>query len=116
MLRKLEAALDDCARQRITRTYGQLAEQLQIDGPGRIAKLTAALETLMEKDAKALQPLRAALVVGRTTGGLPARGFFQKAQALGLCENPLSPVSAQAFHARQVHDLFAIAADWPPKA
>ncbi|MBR3369119.1 MAG: hypothetical protein IKG52_00650 [Rhodobacteraceae bacterium] len=116
MLRKLEAALDDCARHGITRTYGQMADQLQIEGPRRIGQLTAALETLMEQDAKALQPLRAALVVGRTTGGLPARGFFQKAHALGLCEDPQSPTGTQDFHARQLQDLFAMAAGGPSKA
>ncbi|WFE74527.1 hypothetical protein [Roseinatronobacter sp. S2] len=107
MLPGLEEALKDCARQRITLTYGQMAERLEIDGPRRIAKLTSVLETLMEQDAKTLQPLRAALVVGRGTDGLPARGFFQKAQALGLCEYPISPTRAQEFHARQLKDLFA---------
>lgn len=107
MLPGLEAALEDCARQRVTLTYGQMAERLDIDGPLRIAKLTGALEILMEHDAKTLQPLRAALVVGRSTDGLPARGFFQKAHSLGLCEYPISPTLARDFHARQLKDLFA---------
>jgi len=107
MLPGLEEALKDCAGQRITLTYGQIAERLEIDGARRIAKLTTALEILMEQDAKALQPLRAALVVGRGTDGMPARGFFQKAHALGLCEYPISPTRAREFHARQLKDLFA---------
>ncbi|SUZ34014.1 hypothetical protein ROE7235_03795 [Roseibaca ekhonensis] len=37
----------------------------------------------MVQDTAVGRPLRAALVVGRATGGLPARGFFEKAQALG---------------------------------
>ncbi|QYK40284.1 MAG: hypothetical protein KF887_12700 [Paracoccaceae bacterium] len=48
-----------------------------------MAVLTAALETLMREDAAAGRPLRAALMAGRLSGGLPARGFFDAAAALG---------------------------------
>ncbi len=37
----------------------------------------------MEADAVAGAPLRAALCRGRLSGDLPARGFFDKAAALG---------------------------------
>lgn len=60
--------------------YGALAAELGL----RVAELTAVLERLMEEDAAAGQPLRAALMEGRLSGGLPARGFFEKAAALGL--------------------------------
>ena len=50
----------------------------------RIADLTAQLETLMEKDAAAGKPFRAALLRQRLSSDrLPAPGFFQKAAALG---------------------------------
>ncbi|MDD7972542.1 hypothetical protein [Roseinatronobacter alkalisoli] len=109
MLRALEFALDDCRMQRTTLTYGQLAAKLEIDGPGRIAKLTTALETLMEQDAQAGRPLRAALVVARAGAGLPAPGFFQKAQALGLYPDPGDETAAQRFHAHHLDRLFAVA-------
>lgn len=105
MLRKLEAALADCAARHITVTYAQMAARIGLEGPGRIAKLTDALETLMEQDAQSRAPLRAALVVGRRAGGLPARGFFMKAAELGLGAGQ----TPQAFHASQMAGVFAMA-------
>lgn len=62
-----------------TATYGALARDLCL----RMADLTASLEALMVVDAAADRPLRAALCEGRLSGGLPARGFFDAARALG---------------------------------
>lgn len=59
--------------------YGALARELGL----RMGELTAALEALMEEDARAGQPLRAALVSARGSL-LPARGFFDKAAELGF--------------------------------
>ena len=63
-----------------TITYGALARDLG----WRIAELTAALEALMEDDARAGRPLRAALCEGRLAAGQPAQGFFLKAAELGF--------------------------------
>ena len=68
-------------------TYAALAVALNLTEQGRIAALTAALERLMERDAAAGRPLLAVWVVSRATG-LPARGFFQKAAALGRYAGP----------------------------
>lgn len=63
-----------------TTTYGQLARDLGL----RMADLTAQLETLMEQDAAAERPFRAALLCQRLSPDrLPAPGFFLKAQELG---------------------------------
>ena len=62
-----------------TITYGALARDLG----WRMADLTDALEALMDEDAARGAPFRAALWEGRLAGGLPARGFFDKAAALG---------------------------------
>jgi hypothetical protein len=63
-----------------TITYGALAKDLGI----RMADLTARLEALMEADAAANRPFRAALLRQRLSPeNLPAPGFFQKAAALG---------------------------------
>ncbi len=102
----LEAALAGLARRGATVTYGTLARQLGLEGPGRIARLTDALESLMEADAAAGAALRAALVTGRVSGGLPARGFFHKAQALGLHDGSESGASAERFHRCQLEQLF----------
>lgn len=75
----LEAQLSALALAGKTMTYGALARDLQVP----VAVLTAGLEALMAEDAAAGRPLRAALLEGRLAGGLPARGFFQAAAALG---------------------------------
>lgn len=89
-MNNLEARLAELAALQQTISYGQLARDLAIPGPGAISKLTQALEILMETDAAANQPLRAALCAGRSAQGLPAPGFFEKAASLGydLADNP----------------------------
>lgn len=79
----LAARLALLAAQQQTITYGALAKELAIPGPGAIARLTAALESLMDEDAALGQPLRAALCEARLANGTPAAGFFEKAAALG---------------------------------
>lgn len=76
----LEARLFDLAGQGRTLTYGALARELGL----RVGELTAALEALMEQDARAGLPLRAALCEGKLSVGLPAKGFFDKATELGF--------------------------------
>ena len=80
MIDALSARLADLARRGETTTYGALAR----DMGWSMSMLTTALETLMAEDAEASRPLRAALCAGRLSGGLPARGFFEKAAALGF--------------------------------
>jgi len=93
---KLEEALSDLARRGQTTTYGALARDLGLTGPATIAQLTVALETLMEQDAAAGHPFRAALVNARLHP-LPAPGFFQKAAALGRYDgsDPAAYVAAE---------------------
>ena len=88
----LEARLADLAAQGKTTTYGALARDLG----WRMAEVTAALEALMEEDARAGRPLRAALLEGRLSQGLPAAGFFLKAAELGFdVANPAGFVTTQ---------------------
>jgi len=94
----LEARLAELAAAGETVTYGTLARDLGL----RIGGLTAALEALMEQDAAAGQPLRAVLCAARLSGGLPARGFFDKAEALGL-----DVADPAAFVAQQRASLFS---------
>jgi hypothetical protein len=77
---------------RQTVTYGALARDLG----WRMAELTAALEATMDRDAAAGRPLRAVLCEGRLAGGLPARGFFEKAACLGRdVTDPVAMVAAE---------------------
>lgn len=88
----LEARLAALAAAGRTVTYGALAAELGL----RIGELTDALEALMEADAAAGHPLRAALCEGRLERGLPARGFFLKAADLGFdVSDPTGFVAAQ---------------------
>jgi hypothetical protein len=76
----LEDALAALAAAGETTTYGALAKTLGL----RMADLTTRLETLMETDAAANRPFRAALLRQRLSSDhLPAPGFFLKAAELG---------------------------------
>jgi hypothetical protein len=82
-------------------SYGALARDLNVPGPGAIARVTAALEALMRDDAAAGQPFLAAMCEGKLSGGMPARGFFEMAAALGRYTGPASGPEAVAFVAAQ---------------
>jgi hypothetical protein len=97
---ELRAALRPVAALGVTLTYAQAAEALALDGPGRIARVTAALERLMAEDAAAGAPFLAALVVGRRRGGLPAPGFFEAAARLGRLPPGADPAAFHAAEAR----------------
>lgn len=93
-MRRLEARLAQLAAQHQTITYGALARELGL----RIADLTSALEALMEADAAANRPFRAAVCVARLSPDqLPAPGFFAKAAALG---HPASDPASFVQHER----------------
>ncbi|MDK2750939.1 MAG: hypothetical protein KYX60_09785 [Halomonas meridiana] len=63
--------------------YQQVANALGLTPPRTIARVTQALEQLMEQDVAAGRPMIAALVISRRGDGLPGSGFFEKAVALG---------------------------------
>jgi hypothetical protein len=90
----LEVRLAALAAAGQTITYGALARDLGL----RISDLTAALENLMQVDAQAGRPLRAALCAGRLSGGQPASGFFLTASDLGF--DVTDPVTFAATHRR----------------
>lgn len=79
-------------------TYAELADASQISGRHRIHRLALWLEDILAADHQAGKPLRAARVISRSRGGIPAPGFFIKCQALGLYEGPVDGPKAQVFH------------------
>lgn len=89
-------------------TYAALALALGLTGPGRIALITTALEHLMERDAENGRPFRAAWAVSRATG-MPARGFFDRAAALGRYAGPAEGDAAFVAGMREdlLRDFFA---------
>ena len=65
-------------------TYNALAATANMTGPHKIHRLTLWLEQLMAEDHYDNRPFRAAVVISKARGGLPAPGFFDKAKELGL--------------------------------
>lgn len=90
---RLESRLAALAAAGETIPYGGLAKDLGL----RMADLTAQLETLMEEDAVAGHPFRAALLRQRLSPeNLPAPGFFQKAAELGRpVDDPASFIASE---------------------
>jgi hypothetical protein len=78
-------------------SYGTLARDLDVPGPGAIARVTAALEALMREDSAAGRPFIAAMCEGKLSGGLPALGFFLMAAELGRYHGPHTGADAVAF-------------------
>jgi hypothetical protein len=89
----LEERLAALAAAGETIPYGALARDLGL----RMGELTARLESLMDDDAAAGRPFRAAVLCQRLSpDGLPAPGFFAKAAELGHApEDPAAFVTDQ---------------------
>ena len=96
--RRASMALDSAIASRHLISYAELADTAQIPSPHRIHKLTMWLETLVADDHKWGKPLRAAWVVSRQRGQIPAPGFFMKCQEIGLYDGPVKGAPAEAFH------------------
>lgn len=98
---RLRALLVARAREGRFATYKELADALGLEPPQTIHRVTRALEALMREDAAAHRPLLAALCVSRQGHGLPARGFFEVARALGVFAGAVEGAEAREFHARE---------------
>ncbi len=103
------AILDGAARSGATLTYLQVAERAGLAGPGRIARVAAALERTILEDHAAGRPLRAAVAVSRVRDGLPAPGFFQLCREIGRYSGPDRGPEAAAFHAGELRAARAAA-------
>ena len=80
---KIRAHLANLSAADVPMTYGKLARALGLYAPGSIAKVTQALEATMAEDAVSGAPFLASLVISKVGQGIAAKGFFQKAHALG---------------------------------
>ena len=97
-LHRASMALDSAIASRHLISYAELANAAQIPPPHQIHKLTMWLETLIAYDHQSTKPLRAAWVVSRQRGQIPAPGFFIKCQEIGLYDGPVKGTQAEAFH------------------
>lgn len=103
----LRRALIDQARSGTPTTYKELADRLGLEPPQTIRRVGDAIETLLEEDVAAGRPLLAALCVSKLLPGIPSRGFFLKAEALGLFSGDPASAEARAFHADELRRALA---------
>ena len=96
--RRASMALDSAIASHHLISYAELADTARIPPPNRICKLTMWLETLVDDEHKLGKPLRAAWVVSRRPGQIPAAGFFMKCHKIGLYDGPVRGAKAKAFH------------------
>ena len=88
-------------------TYRELASRLGLEPPNTIHRIAEVLESLMQDDVAAGRPILSTICVSRMQTGIPARGFFLEAQALGILSgDPMGP-QARAFHARELQRVFS---------
>ncbi|MFP4274781.1 MAG: DUF6522 family protein, partial [Paracoccaceae bacterium] len=85
---RIRAHLAGLSATELPLTYGALARGLGLYMPGAVRRVTRALETTMEEDARSGRPFLAALVVSRMRGHRAGRGFFDKAAELGRGPEP----------------------------
>ncbi len=90
------------ARSGFPATYKILADRLELAPPNTIHRVAEALEQLMDEDIVAGRPLLAALAVSKIGPGIPARGFFLKAQDSGRFSGDPRGPEAFEFHAREL--------------
>ena len=81
---RLRQALIDQAQIGNPTTYRDLANRLGLEPPNTIHCITEALESLMEDDVTAGRPILSAICISKMRTGIPARGFFLAAEALGV--------------------------------
>ena len=79
-------------------TYQALAIAMALSPPNTIRQITTALETLMNADTAASNPLIASLVISKSGHGLPAAGFFEHAKHLDRYTGDATGVDAKNFH------------------
>ncbi len=114
---RIRGVLLEVARTQGLISYRELASRLGLRPPLSIHRVTTGLEALMAEDATAGRPLLAALCVSRMGHGLPTRGFFIDAAALGLFSGDPEGPEARAFHTRElarVRAFYGAALSAPP--
>lgn len=103
---RVRSYLQDLPAKTLPITYGRLARGLGMYAPGSIRRVTGALEATMREDMQAGRPFIAARVVGRGSGGLPGKGFFELARALS--RGPRAGETEQTFHQRQLSESLGL--------
>ena len=104
---RLRQALIDQAQTGNPTTYKELANHLGLEPPNTIHRITEALERLMEDDVAADRPILSAICISKMRTGIPARGFFLAAEALGVFAGDPTGPEARAFHAFELQRVLS---------
>jgi hypothetical protein len=94
------------AKSGVPATYKNLADRLELAPSSTIHRVTEALEQLMDEDIAAGRPLLAALAVSKVASGIPACGFFLKAERSGIFSGDPRGPEAFDFHMRELQRAF----------
>lgn len=92
--------LQEIAARGTTITYRELADELDIEPPNVIQQVARLLEWSMHEDAAVGHPFLASVVISQAEG-MPRRGFFELAAALGRFQGNPDGSGAREFHARE---------------
>jgi len=103
----LRQALIDQAQTGTPTTYKALADRLGLEPPQTIHRVGEALDALMQDDVAAGRPMLAALCVSKMQSGIPGRGFFLKAEILGIFSGDPTGPEARAFHADELQRVLS---------
>ncbi len=112
---RLRQALIDQAQTGNPTTYKELADRLGLEPPQTIHRIGEALEMLMADDVAAGRPMLAALCVSKMRPGIPACGFFLKAQVLGVFTGDPTGPEACVFHADELQRVLSFYGSQRPR-
>ena len=97
--------LENCSKSGKLITYGNLAKEVNIPPPNTIKKLTSWLEDITIERTKLKKPLISALVVSKSDGKLPARGFFLFCKKIGIYNGKETGNEALRWHKNILNDF-----------
>ncbi|TXR53601.1 hypothetical protein [Reinekea thalattae] len=99
------------AKQATTIDYKSLCQQLGIEPPQSIQKVTALLEACQEDDANLGLPQLAAVVISKGANPIPRPGFFQTLTQLDLYHGSDEGAQAQMWHQNELEKVFEFYSD-----
>ena len=97
--------LENCSKSGKLITYGNLAREVNIPPPNTIKKLTSWLEDITLEQSRLKKPLISALVVSKSDGLLPARGFFLFCKKIGIYNGKEMGDEALRWHRHILNDF-----------
>jgi hypothetical protein len=106
MINSLTTLLQVAAKMHTTITYRDVATSLNLQPPQTINQATTLLENLMRQHVAENKPILASLVISQIRAGLPAHGYFQLLNELGVYSGSVDDEDAVIFHQSEVERVF----------